>query len=125
MSQIMKAFTGIFVILFMMTAATGMLGVFFQTIYAQNLHAVMIDEMENSNYAKTVINECFIRAFEKGYNLEITLYTQDGEVLECKSSMDLPLDMGKVLMAKVTLKYPLKVSFFELDLMQEEVGYGR
>ena len=43
MSQIMKAFTGMFIVMFMMVSATGVLSMFFQAMYAQNLHAVIID----------------------------------------------------------------------------------
>lgn len=47
MSQIIKAFTGIFIVMFMMVSATGILGAFLQTLHAQNLHAAIINELED------------------------------------------------------------------------------
>lgn len=125
MSQIMKAFTGIFIVLFMMVSATGVLGGFYQTIHAQNLHAAVINELENSNYARGVLEECFSAAEESGYALEIELYDESGTVVSCSSATDIPSNTMVITMARVVLRYPFQIAFFDIDLMQELFGYAR
>ena len=49
MSQIIKAFTGIFMVLFLMATSMGILGAFVQTLQVQNLHGQVIDELEHKN----------------------------------------------------------------------------
>lgn len=125
MSQIMKAFTGLFVMMYMMVAATGMLGVFFQTIHAQNLHATIIDELENSDYAKAVLEESFSVVQEAGYEMEITLYTDYDGWIKCANANEIPTETAQISMAKVVLRYPFQVAFFELNETQELFGYAR
>ena len=59
MSQVIKTFLGVFLILFLTVTAAGVLGAFYQMLHAQNLHAKMIDELENSDYAPLVMEACF------------------------------------------------------------------
>lgn len=125
MSQIMKAFTGLFMVVFMMITATGLLGIFFQELHAQNLHAAMIDEMENSDYDNAVIRECFQVAEEAGYDLEITLYSEHQAITRCQKTEDIPITTEDVSMAKVLVKYPLQLTFFGINLEQEISGYAR
>ncbi len=125
MSQIMKAFTGVFVMMFMMITGTGILGAFFQTLHAQNLHAILIDEMENSDYARVVLEESFLVVEEAGYELELTLYTEYDGIVTCKNAGELPATTAQVSMAEVILKYPFQIGFFELDVQQELFGYAR
>lgn len=125
MSQIMKAFTGIFVLLFMMSSATGILGVFFQTVYAQNLHAVIIDELENSDYTYSVVKDAFVAAEDSGYELEVKLYQKRDEIIICGSEGSVPSDLSDVYMAEVTLTYPIELAFFHLNQTQQLIGYAR
>ena len=125
MSQIMKAFTGIFMVMFMMTAAVGILGAFFQTLYAQNLHASIVDEMENSDYASPVIEACFRSALKSGYELEVTLYSDYEGVNKCHGIEEVPSDTSHITMAEVVLSYPIKIAFFELNMEQKIYGYAR
>lgn len=125
MSQIIKAFTGVFVVLFMMTTATGILGAFLQTMHAQNFHAAMIHELENSNYATNVLEECFSVAKDNAYDLEIIFYLEDGGIFICDEFEDLLQRPKAVSMARITLEYPVQIAFFEIDLKQQVYGYGR
>lgn len=125
MSQIMKAFTGIFVLLFMMSSATGILGVFFQTIYAQNLHAVIIDELENSDYAYSVLEDAFATVAERGFELELKLYEKNSGIVTCRSIDEVPVDLSGVNMAEVTLSYPIQLVFFNVYNTQHLIGYAR
>lgn len=125
MSQIIKAFTGIFIVLFMMTTATGILGAFLQVSHVQNLHASMIQELENSNYADTVLEECFSVVKECGYELEIVFYGKNGEYFKCESFEAVMENTCEISSAKVTLRFPIKIAFFDIYLKQEVFGYGR
>ena len=50
MSQIMKAFFGIFLIMFMTVTSSGILSGFMTVVEAQNLHAQIINELEDSDF---------------------------------------------------------------------------
>lgn len=125
MSQVMKAFTGVFMVLFLMTTSTGVLGAFYQILHAQNTHALMIDELENSDYAKPVMEACFKTAEEENYHLQLSLYSETEEIKTCTAATDLPEDTKQVSMVEVVMNYSIKVAFFEVDVEQQLFGYAR
>lgn len=125
MSQIMKAFTGIVMVMLMFLTAIGMMEAFLQSIHAQNIHAAMIDELENSHYARSVLEECFAAAESADYELEITLYSRKEGSVVCTQTAELPLEIGTMYMAKVTLYYPFRIAFLNVDIPQEIYGYAR
>lgn len=125
MSQVMKAFTGVFMVLFLMITSTGVLGAFYQILHAQNIHAVMIDELENSNYAKPVMEACFQTAEVEGYHLQLSLYSEMDEIKTCTDASDLPEDTKQVSMAEVILEYSVEVAFFGIVNEQQLFGYAR
>ena len=125
MSQIIKAFTALFLLLYMMVATTSLLGAFFQVLHAQNLHASMIDELENSNYANQVIEECFEVCKQAEYELEMILYLEHEENIALDEAVDIPAVIGNVEMARVCLQYPFQLLIFDIDLTQELCGYAR
>ena len=125
MSQIIKAFTGVFFMLLMMCLSVGILGMFLQTVHAQNLHASMINELENSHYAKSVIEECFRVSNEYGYDLDMTLYDKTKGVLRCEDVAFIPEDCTDISMVEVELMYSLKMEWLGIDVQQKSFGYGR
>lgn len=125
MSQIMKAFTGVFIVMFMMVSATAVLGAFLQILQAQNMHAAIISEMENSDYTRTVLLDAFDTAEANGYGLKVRLYQEYGESVMCTGAEEIPVDVSEVVMAQVTLSYPVQMSFFQLSEVQEIIGYAR
>lgn len=125
MSQIIKAFTGIFIVMFMMVSATGILGAFLQTLHAQNLHATIINELENSDYARMVLVDAFDRAEEGGYELRLQLYQEYEEYILCTAAEEVPDDLSQVTTAEVTLSYPVEMLFFQVSRKQEIIGYAR
>lgn len=125
MSQIMKAFTGVFFILLMMCSAIGLLNGFFQTIHAQNLHSAMITELENSDYAKPVIQECFATAETFSYELKMTLYFEKEGVVVCEDISSIPESCAGINMAELELGYDVNIAFFGVDVEQKLFGYGR
>ena len=125
MSQIIKAFTGIFMALFLTATGVGILNAFLQTLQAQNLHGKIIDEMENSDYAITVLDELFVDVNKQGAELELMLFLEDGTMLECDSQSELPELLRDINMAEVTLTYSVQIPFLGLNQNYRIVGYAR
>lgn len=125
MSQIMKVFTGIFMVLFMTAASMGVLGAFLQVTKAQNYHAMIIDEMENSDYYDAVCEECYRVAKEANYRLTITFYQENGGYVSCTKSEELPQELSEFTMAKVMLGFDIQIPFMGIKSSQEIYGYAR
>lgn len=125
MSQIIKAFTALFLVLYMMVSTLGLIGVCFQVLHAQNFYSAVVDELENSDYAQSVLIECFETAEKAGYELEITLYPAHDPYVQMHNVSDVARVTGAVSMARVRLKYPVQLWFFEIDSSQELYGYAR
>ena len=125
MSQVMKAFMGVFMVLFLMAASIGVLGAFCQVLHAQNTHAVMIDELENSDYARTVMEACFETVEQEEYRLQLSLYSDTEEEQICTSSAELPKTTANVTMVKVVLFYDIEIAFFDVVTEQQLFGYAR
>lgn len=125
MSQIMKAFTGIFMVLFLVATSMGALSGFLQVSRAMEFHAAVIDELENSNYCSSVLKECFDAAQKGGYELKVTLFEVQGGSLFCEDKSDVPDADKQIRMAKVDLKFYITIPFFGLRNEQSVSGYGR
>lgn len=125
MSQIIKAFTGVFMALFLTATGVGILSAFLQTLQAQNLHGRIIDEMENSDYAITVLSELFVDVNKQGVDLEIMLFLEDGTILECDSQNELPERLNEINMAEVALTYSVRIPFLGVSQDYRIVGYAR
>lgn len=125
MSQIMKAFMGVFLVLLLITTATGVLGAFYQILHAQNTHAVMLDELENSDFAKRIMEACFETAEAEAYRLQMNLYASSKEVLSCTSSAELPDNTKEVTAVEVILFYDIEIAFFGITEEQQLFGYAR
>lgn len=125
MSQIIKAFTGVFIALFLMVTGTGVLGGALQTMQAQDFHGKVIDELENSDYALPVIENVFFLAGEMGGQLEILLYLKNGDSIALAGAMDCPNCVGDVEMAEVLYWYPIRIPFMGFDKEMQLIGYAR
>ena len=125
MSQVLKGYMGVFLVLFLMATSTGMIGAFYQMLQAQNTHAGMIEELENSNYARTVMETCFEIAERQNYRLQLNLCLDTEERKICISSTDLPETTAHVTMVEVILSYDIKISFFDVSTEQHLTGYAR
>ena len=125
MSQIIKAFTGIVMVMFLMLTAGGILGAFLQMTNAQDLHSSMIDEVENSHYAVSVLQECFEIVEQTPYEVEIHLYSETQTPSICKSLSDIPTNVDEISLVKIILRYPIQIVFFDLNMKQEIFGYAR
>lgn len=125
MSQVMKTFTGVFMVLFLVVTSTGVLGAFCQILHAQNTHAVMIDELENSDYTKSVMEACFETAEQEGLHLQLNLYSDTEEIEKCLSKAELPESTEMVSMVEVLLNYSIEIPFLDVNVEQQLFGYAR
>lgn len=125
MSQVMKAFMGVFMVLLLMMTSAGVLGAFYQILHAQNTHAVMLDELENSDFAKGVLEACFETAEMEEYRLQMNLYSTSDEIKTCMCVEELPQETADVRMVEVVLFYDIELAFFDIAEEQQLFGYAR
>lgn len=125
MSQIMKTFMGIFLLLFLMASSAGVLGAFLQVLNAQDMHAMIVDELENSNYCLPVLRESFQKAENYGYDLEVILYRENHETYVCTEKEVLPQNTNDMEMAKVTLVFYFEIPFLRIRQSYGISGYAR
>lgn len=125
MSQIMKSFLGIFIMLFMALTSIGILSAFLQVMDAQDMHARIINELENSNFSASVIRENFEMAEEAGYQLSVTLYYENEKQTEYPEKEAVQESSSAASMAKVNLEYPFQIAFFEMNSCHVLSGFAR
>ena len=125
MSQIMKAFMGVYMVLLLMTTSAGVLGAFYQILHAQNTHAIMLDELENSDFAKVIMEACFDTAERESYRLQMNIYSSTNEMQICTDAEELPESTEDVTMVEVVLFYDIEIAFFDIAREQQLFGYAR
>lgn len=125
MSQIMKTFLGVFMILLMAVTTAGILGAFLCVLSAQNLHSMIICELEDSDYNSSVMAEGFEKTKAAGDELTVVLYHENNTVTTCHNSADIPADCSDVEMAKVELQFNYNVGFFDINNVHVLSGYAR
>lgn len=125
MSQILKSFLGLFLILTMVVTSAGILSSYLSVLTAQNTHAAMIDELENSCFYPEVIRECFAQAEDMGYKLSMTLYGEDGSSYSLNAASELPDDIADINMARVELEFGYFFSNINLQSRSTLCGYAR
>ncbi|MEE1028366.1 MAG: hypothetical protein UH211_06750 [Agathobacter sp.] len=125
MSQIMKSFMGVFIMLFMTISCIGILSGFLSVLAAQDLHAAIISELEDSDFYEEVIKESFDKAKQAGSTLTMTLYYSDNTTREIGEGDAINLDNIDVEMAKVNLKFNIKIGIFALNDEHILSGYAR
>ncbi|MCI7321766.1 MAG: hypothetical protein MR508_00415 [Lachnospiraceae bacterium] len=125
MSQIVKAFLGIFLTLFMTASAMGILGAYLEVMNAQDMQACFVDEMENSDYNPGVIKECMALCEKEGYQLTVTLFSENQVVTTIHSQAEVPASAAGADMAKVELVFPFRVAFFGIRKEHKLVSYAR
>lgn len=124
MSQIMKTYLGVFLLLLLMFSTTGFLGAYMQIIGAQNMHAKIIDELENSGFYMEVIRENLQIADEKNYDLEFTLY-RNGSTIVIDDVNDIDGRIQEIYLAKVRLSYDYEIPFYGISETQTLEAYAR
>ena len=125
MSQVMKGFTGVFLLLLLSVSALGLLGGFLQVLRAQSFHSNVICELEDSDYAPAVIEECLQKGEENGYTLVITLFYKTGGNLVLTQKEQVAQLAKDVDTARVVMSFDIKIPLFGIESAQRLSGYGR
>lgn len=125
MSQIVKSFLGVFIIVIMMVSAGGILSAYFQVLSAQNTHARIVNELENSHYNPEVMRACFEEADKVNCKLRIILYPLEGESQLIDQKEMVASEISGIDEAEVCIEFPYQIAF--LQIQQEHVisGYAR
>ena len=108
MNQIIKTFLGVFLILLMCSCCIGMFAQFLHVMEAQNLHAKIVKELEESDYYPDVLRACCMRAQTAGCRLEVTLYQPGKTPIVIQDAAMVPAQI-QCETAKVELKYALHI----------------
>ncbi len=125
MSQIMKSFLGIFLIMLMTASSAGVLSGFLSVISAQNHHASIIEEIEDSDFNRDVMETCFSMSSDMDEELKLAIYNNDGSVVYANGIAEVPEDSSKIKMVRVDLAFKFKVGFFDIDESHVLSGYAR
>lgn len=125
MSQIIKAFLGVFLTLFMTGSAISVLAGYLIVLDAQNVHAALLDEAENSDFAPAVLQDCFTECSRHHYKLYMTLYYENGGVVNADNASGVPADTSEVAMAKLALAFPYRITFFNIQQEHTLTGFAR
>ena len=123
MSQIMKTFLGVFLIMFMVVTSSGVLSGFMTVVEAQNLHAQIINELEDSDYDSSVAQTCFENASKAGDILELKLYMTDNSIRTVTDASQIA-SSDEIEKARVELKFTYAVAFFGIEQEHVLSGYG-
>ena len=124
MSQILKSFLGVFLVMMLALSGIGILGGFINVLKAQNQYSEMILELEDSNFYAPVIKENFELAEVCGNELNVTLYYPDSRVVTCTSAEQVP-DTSEVEMARVELVFYYRIPFLGIEKGNVLSGYAR
>ena len=125
MSQIMKTFLGVYIILLMTLSVMGILGAFLTVLSAQNMHSQIITELEDSDFSRQVIRSCFEQAQKAGQSLTLELYSKQDQSRVCNSWQEAELISYEIDMARVELKFDFEVAFFEIKSSHVLSGFDR
>ena len=125
MSQIVKTFLGVFLILFMTVTSIGILSAYMEVLHAQDLQSRLVDEIENSDYALEVLRAGYGEAENAGCGLCVTLFYEGGGTVSASSAAQIPESTEGVEMARVDLTFPFRVIPLGIQSEHTFTGYAR
>ena len=113
MSTTIKTYVGIFILLLSVFTMAGVMSASIDANNARDFHASVVAEIEDSNFAPSVINACKTQAANAGY-----------ELLVDESSIVKDED-GKPTLMEVILKYKYNVDFLGVVSTQQIRAFAR
>ena len=111
MSSVIKNYMVIILVIICIFTCVGIVNVAIDVHNARDFHGAVINEIESSNHASTVIDACEEAAEENGYVLTVTPYAKKNDT--------------HAQISKVVLKYKYSILFLEVDAEKEIIGYAR
>lgn len=113
MSTVIKSYLAFILIILTVFVCAGIGMVNLDVQNARDYHAAVINEIENSNHADSVIDACVAEASSNGYELIISTYTNNSDASAGSN------------ISKVVLKYDYRIDFLNMSSEKEIVGYAR
>lgn len=123
MSQVIKAFLGLFFMISLILLGSGILAAQMDVSDALDYKADIIAELENSNFNSDVLNACIRQAQENGYKLEVKTFSEGGASV-CYTDPS-AVDTKNVVMAEVKLTYPYRIGFLNAVTEHQVRGFAR
>ncbi len=113
MSTVIKTYIGIFVFVFSLAVMTGLMKTSMDTNKARDFYDIVIAEIENSNFAPSVVAACEEQAKASGYEL---MLNDTGIIKDAD---------GRVVLMEVILKYQYEIPFFGINENKYIRGFAR
>ncbi|WP_031420557.1 hypothetical protein [Lachnoclostridium phytofermentans] len=113
MSTTIKTYVGIFILLVSVFSMAGVMSACIDANNARDFHASVMAEIEDSNFAPSVISSCEEQAENAGYELLID------------SNSVVKDEDGKPTLMEVILKYEYHIDFFGVISSQQIRGFAR
>lgn len=113
MSTTIKTYIGIFLLLLAVFSMVGVMSACIDANNARDYHASVISEIEDSNFAPSVISACKSQASSAGYEL---LMDNNSVVKD---------EDGKPVLMEVILKYQYRIDFLGVISSQQIRGFAR
>lgn len=123
MSVFQKAFVGTFFLLLMVFVSVSIISANMGADNAKAFKESVVTQIEDSDFNATVINSCITEALARGYELEITLYTDNGDKRTYKTAS--ATNLSEVCMAEIRLAYQYKISLLSVNNRHEFRGFAR
>lgn len=109
MSTVIKSYTAIIVCLLSFFIALNVVSAHLDVQNATDYHSAVVDEIENSHHASSVVDALKTEASENGYELEVENF----------------YGANQTTLSKVTLKYKYRLNILDVENEHEVVGYAR
>ena len=113
MSSVIKTYIGIFILFLSVFTLTGIISACMDANQARDFHSSVIAEIEDANFAPSVVSECITQAESAGYDLMID---EDSYVYD---------EDGKATMMEVILKYDYRIDLLGVLSAQQIRGFAR
>ena len=110
MENVFKTYLGLFLAFIGVFVSVAIISACIQASNAVSFHADVIKEVEESNFAPSVIEACKTSAETAGYELEIVL---------------MPDASGNIAMAEIILDYDYNIPFLSVFTQHEKRGFAR
>lgn len=113
MSSVIKSYLSVILILVAVFTFSGIISVAIDVQNARDFHSSVINEIEVSNHADSIIEACKTDAASNGYTLTTEEYDNNSD------------ESANAQITKVVLKYSYTIAFIGLSSEKEIVGYAR
>ena len=124
MSQVIKAFTGIFFLMLLTLLGSGIVSAQLDSAYARDYKEAVVAEIENSGFCESVMNACLTQAREDGYELTMTIYQSGEEPIVVGSKVDGDIMAENVEMVEILLNYDYSIPFLNYMSRHTLRGYA-